>query len=82
MEDWGKYNLKFRYMMLSRLVMDCNYYLGNGGRSVNSLWARTEEREIAVMRAIWNTFDPEDRPEWLTTEQIDEYARQMGVDHD
>ena len=82
MEDWGKYNLKFRYMMLSRLVMDYNYYLGNGNKSVNNLWARTEEREIAVMRAIWNTFEPDDRPEWLTKEQIDEYARKMGVHHE
>lgn len=82
MEDWNKYNLKFRYMMLSRLVMDCNYYLGNGGRSVNSLWARTEEREIVVMQAFWDTFEPDDRPECLTKEKIDEYARQMGVKHD
>ena len=82
MEDWSKYNLKFRYMMLSRLVMDCNNYLGNGNRSTNGLWAANEFNQIANMRALWNTFDPEDRPEWLTKEQIDDYARQMGVNNE
>lgn len=82
MEDWSKYNLKFRYMMLSRLVMDCNYYLGNGDRSINGLWASNEISQIANMRAILDTFESEDKPEWLTKEQLDDYARQMGVKHD
>ena len=33
MEDWSKYDKQFRYMMLSRLKMDCDYYFGNGGQS-------------------------------------------------
>ena len=40
MEDWSKYEPKFRYMMLSRMKQDCDYYLGNGGRSTNHLWAQ------------------------------------------
>lgn len=82
MEDWSKYNLKFRYMMLSRLVMDCNYHLGNGGRSTNGLWAANETSQIANMRALLDTFDSEDKPEWLTEEQIDDYARRMGVSNE
>lgn len=39
MEDWSKYDKQFRYMMLSRLKMDCDYYFGNGGRNPDILWA-------------------------------------------
>ena len=81
MENWSKYKENFRYMMLSRMKMDCEYYLNRGGRSINGLWARNEVEQIANMRALWNTFEPEDKPEWLTKEEIDNYARQMGVDH-
>ena len=31
------------------------------------------------MKELWNYFDEEDKPEWLTMKQIDEYARKMGV---
>lgn len=82
MEDWSKYKPNFRYMMLSRLKQDCDYYLGNGNRSTNHLWSRNEADQIANMVALWNTFGPDDKPEWLTKEQIDEYARQMGVSHE
>lgn len=31
------------------------------------------------MKDIWNSFDDNDKPEWLTIEEIDEFARRMGV---
>ena len=31
------------------------------------------------MKDIWNSFDENDKPEWLTVEEIDEFARKMGV---
>ena len=55
MEDWSRYEPKFRYMMLSRMKMDCDYYLGNGGRSTNSLWAHNERDQIANMVARLRT---------------------------
>ena len=79
MEDWGKYEPKFRYMMLSRMKQDCDYYLGNGNRSTNHLWAGNEVDQIANMIAIWNTFEPEDSPEWLTWDELMDYAQKMGV---
>ena len=63
MENWAKYKPNFRYMMLSHLKQDCDYYLGNGNRSTNALWSRNEA-------------------EWLTKDDITNYARQMGVDYD
>lgn len=69
---------KFRYMMLSRLQSDCKYYLGCGNRNArHSLWACDEAIQIALMRALWYSLPV--TPEWLTLEQIDEYAKQMNV---
>lgn len=79
MENWGKYEPRFRYMMLDRLKQDCNYYLGNGGRNPNSLWAADEKAQIENMKALWNTFPKEDTPEWLTWEDILEFERKMGL---
>ena len=80
MEDWGKYEDRFRYMMLDRLRQDCNYYLGYGGRNPNCLWANDEKAQIENMKAIWNTFPMEDTPEWLTWKDILEFERKMCRD--
>lgn len=79
MEDWSKYDKKFRYMMLSRMKQDCDYYLGNGGRSTNHLWAHDEKAQIENMIALWKSFEPEDRPEWMTWADIISYANKMGL---
>lgn len=80
MEDWTKYEPKFRYMMLSRMKMDCDYYLGYGNRNAMQLWACDEKKQIENMKDIWNTFPEEDKPEWLTWEELTEYSRKMGVE--
>lgn len=80
MEDWMKYEPRIRYMFLSRMKQDCDYYLGNGNRNASQLWAGNEKDQIKNMRAIWNTFEPEDKPEWLTWDELNDYARKMGVD--
>lgn len=79
MENWGKYEPEFRYMMLSRMKQDCDYYLGNGNKSTNHLWAENEVEQIANMKAIWDTFEPEDKPEWLTLDKLIGYSRKMGA---
>ena len=79
MENWSRYKLNFRYMMLSRLKLDCDYYLNHGKCSANQLWARNEVDQIKNMFALLNTFDEEDKPEWLTKDEIVDYARRMGV---
>lgn len=82
MEDWSRYEPKFRYMMLSRMKQDCDYYLGYGGRATNHLWAQDETAQIENMVALWKTFEPDDRPEWLTWGELVEYALKMNVDFD
>ena len=69
---------RFNYMMLDRLKSDCEYYLVNGGRNAKqSLWAQDEQAQIDKMREIYDSLKI--KPEWLTMEQIDEYAARMGV---
>lgn len=40
-------DLKFRYMLLDRMRMDCDYYLGNGRLYGNHLWAKDDESNLA-----------------------------------
>jgi hypothetical protein len=68
---------KFKYQLLSRLQSDCNYYLGNGNRNKKVLWAGNETEQIIVMKQIWNSFSPDDKPEWLTWEDILNYENKM-----
>ena len=66
---------KYPYMMLSRLKSDCDYYLGAGNKADKHLWALNPKDQIAYMRAIYDRL--EEKPEWLTSEQIDEYEKKM-----
>lgn len=68
---------KFNYMMLDRLKMDCNYYLGNGNRNKNRLWAGNEEDQINEMKKLYNSFDDNKKPEWLTWEDILNFENEM-----
>lgn len=68
---------KFLYMLLSRLKMDCNYYLGYGNRNKDILWSDNEAAHINEMKQIHNYLNP--KPEWLTIEQIDEFEKQMII---
>ena len=66
-----------QYRLLDRLRTDCEYFLGAGQRAEKHLWAGSVEAQIAKM---WELYDelPE-KPEWLSTEEIDEYARRMSA---
>lgn len=80
MTKWKAHDKRFRYMMLDRLRGDCDYYLSYyGNRSVNCLWAADEQKQIQTMKDIWNTFSDEDKPEWLSWEDILEYEKLMCI---
>ena len=69
---------RFNYMLLGRLKSDCEYYLSYGGiNAKRSLWAQDEQEQIDKMRELCDSLKI--KPEWLTMEQIDEYAARMGV---
>lgn len=80
-EDWIlKSEPKYRYMLLDRLRQDCVYYLRSevGGNPEN-LCTGNVEQQIEEMKAIWNSFPDEDKPEWLTWEEILEFEKKMGL---
>ena len=80
MEDWLlRTETKYKYMLLDRLRQDCEYYLRIGG-SANCLQTDTKKDQIQTMIDIWNYFPDKDKPEWLTMEQIKDFAQKMGVD--
>ncbi|WP_315069185.1 LPD11 domain-containing protein [uncultured Clostridium sp.] len=68
---------RFNYQMLGRLKMDCDYYLGNGNRYKNHLWAGDEQEQINKMKELYNSFSNDKKPEWLTYNQILQYEKLM-----
>ena len=77
-EDILNGSLEYRYQMLDRMRSDCDYYLGNGNRNHRNLWAGSEREQIAFMKAIWQSFPENDRPEWLSIDDIVRYEREMS----
>ena len=67
----------FRYKLLSRMQQDCEYYLGNGNRNTKHLWALEEVEHIKNMVSLYNSFSFEDKPEWLTIEQLDNFSKEL-----
>lgn len=73
---------KYNYMLLSRLKSDCDYFLGHGLRNEKHLWAGSVDKQVAKMRELYNSFADDEKPDWLTMDQIDEYERKMKSDED
>ena len=67
----------FRYNLLARLKSDCEYYLGAGSRYDGHLWSGNPEQQIKDMRALYESFPDEDKPEWITEQQIESFQNQM-----
>lgn len=70
----------FRYQMLDRHKMDCNYFLGWGNRQLSRLWAGNVIDHIQNMKDLYNSFPYDKKPEWLTYEQILQYEKEMSYD--
>ena len=76
-DDILQHDLYFRYQLLGRLQADCEYYLGYGNRSTNRLWAGNEKSQIEVMTELYNSFKKDEKPKWLTMDEIIEYGKKM-----
>lgn len=76
-EPFQRHPREFDYRMLSRLKMDCEYFLGNGNGYEGHLYYKTVEEHCDEMEKLWNSFSEKDKPEWLTLEQIKEYRKKM-----
>lgn len=76
-EPFVRHPREFDYRMLSRLKMDCEYFLGNGNGYEGHLYYKEVNEHCDEMEKLWNSFADEDKPEWLTMEQIKEYREKM-----
>lgn len=74
-EPFIRHPREFDYMMLSRLKADCNYVLGNG--TEKNLYYKDINIHCDEMVKLYESFSDEDKPEWLTLEQIEQYRRDM-----
>lgn len=70
-------NLEYNYMLLDRLKQDCEYFLGNGNGNADTLWAKDIDEQIAKMKELYNSFTDDQKPEWITMEDIDNYEKKM-----
>ena len=70
---------EFQYMMLGRLQSDCEYYLGYGRRSLSILSGKDPRHHINRMKELWQEFPEDEKPEWLTWEQLLEYEKEMCI---
>lgn len=67
---------KFEYMLLSRLQMDCEFYLGYGNRCDKFLWAKNVSDQISKMRELYNMLPV--KPMWIDREDINNYEIRMN----
>jgi hypothetical protein len=72
---------KFNYQMLDRLKSDCEYFLGFGNRCKEHLYYHDEQKHIDKMKELYNSFSNDEKPEWLTYEQILKYEEAMIRQH-
>lgn len=65
------------YQLLSRWISDCDYFLGNGNGYEPHLYFNSVEKQIAAMKEKYNSFADNEKPEWLTMEDINNYENEM-----
>lgn len=75
----GTYGFNLR--LLGRLKADVDYFLGPS-HAEKYLWAGGVDAQIAKLREIDGSIRPEDRPEWFTTEWIDQEEQAMRTPAD
>lgn len=68
---------EFNYMLLDRLKQDCEYFLGNGNGNADTLWAKDIDEQIAKMKELYNSFADDEKPEWITMKDINNYEKKM-----
>ena len=64
-------------ILTDRLRSDCEYYLNYGNRHPKSLWAGDEKLQIEFMIKLHESFKEDEKPEWLTMDEILEYSKKM-----
>ena len=69
-EEVLQHDKKFRYMLLSRMQSDCD-------RNPKRLWAGDEQRQIEYMILLHDSFKEDEKPQWLSLDEILDYQKRM-----
>lgn len=76
-EPFVRNKKEFDYMMLDRLRTDCNYFLGNGNGYEGHLYYKDVNKHCDEMSKLYKSFTDDDKPQWITIEQIEQYRKDM-----
>jgi len=68
---------QYDYMLLGRMVSDCDYFLGNGNGYEKHLHQLSVDAQIKEMKRLWNGFPKDKKPEWLSMKDILDYEKKM-----
>lgn len=66
---------KFNYMLLGRLQMDIEYFLGHGKRNEKHLYFQNAKEHIKETIELWKILPI--KPEWLRASKLVEYKKQI-----
>ena len=80
--DFLNKDAEFRYQLLDRMRGDCKYYLGNGNGHDKYLWAGNVKDQIEDMKKLYNSFPDDEKPEWITMEDINNFEKEMTIKND
>lgn len=77
-DDVLQRDLFFRNQLLGRLQADCEYYLNYGNRNTKRLWTGNVTLQIKLMTELYNSFSEDEKPQWLTLDEIIAYGKEMS----
>ena len=76
--DGGQLNdNEHTYMLLSRMAMDNDYFLGAGNGYEKHLYSGSVKEQIKDMKELWNKLPKNEKPEWLSMQDILDYEEKM-----
>ncbi len=76
-EKYLEMSLAEKYQLLGRMKNDCEYYLGGGMKQVSHLWGKSVDHHLKCMQELLFSIPSEDRPEWLTYQDILDFSKKM-----
>lgn len=76
-EPFKRHSREFDYMMLGRYKSDCDYFLGYGDGYEGHLYYKEVNKHCDEMKKLHDSFSDDEKPEWLTAEQIEQYRTDM-----
>lgn len=68
---------RFEYMMLSRLQSDCKTHLQDNCHPSCRIKEENKAGIIEEMKRLWNQFTEEEKPKWITWEEILNYETKI-----